>query len=313
MRPSGRVEPRIVSLLPGATEILFALGLGGSVVGVSHACDFPPEARSRPSVTRPLVDTSGKSSREIDDAVRKAEHEGHPLYAIDETALARLEPTHVVTQGLCRVCAVDADDVRAVASRFEAAAEIIELSPRSLADILGDVRRLGTIFGVEDRADRWLGEAIGRLEAVAGVVERAIRPRVACLEWLSPLMTAGHWVPEMVEIAGGEEVLEKAGEKSRRVSWEEVAAAGPDVLILMPCGFDVRGTLERLGELRLPGGLLGVASFAVDGNAYFSRPGPRFVEGVELLVSVFHPELRDWRGPADAWAPVQAPASPPPG
>src|SRR6188768_3843711 len=274
---------RIASLVPSATEMLFALGLGDQVVAVTHECDYPPEAVGRPHLTRSLV-PAGLSAGEIDAAVRRLTGEGRHLYDLDEPALAELEVDLIVTQAVCEVCAVSYDDVVAVSERLPSRPRVVSLDPSNLAEVLADVPRLGVAAGVADRAARLRADLERRLETVRRAVEGAARPTVLALEWLDPPFIAGHWVPEMIEIAGGEDVLGVAGRKSRTAEWDELIAAKPDVAVVMPCGWDSqractealahREQIERLGASRV---------FAVDAAASFSRPGPRLVEGTELL------------------------------
>jgi iron complex transport system substrate-binding protein len=285
---------RIASLVPSATEMLFALGLGGDVVGVTHECDFPPEAASLPHLTATVL-PEGLSAGEIDAAVKEVVGEGRALYSLDEERLAALAPDLIVTQAVCEVCAVSYEDVVAVAARLPGRPRVVQQDPSTLAEVLEDVTRLGAGAGIEARAAEVRAGLEARLERVRAAVEGAPRPRVLALEWLDPPFLGGHWVPEMVEIAGGLDVVGKAGQKSPQVEWEQLAGLGPDVIVAMPCGFyldDSRAqalahgeSLEALGAGRV---------FAVDAASTFSRPGPRLVDGVELLGHLFHP---DWVEP----------------
>ena len=281
---------RIASLVPSATEMLFALGAGDSVVAVTHECDFPPEAETRARLTRSVI-PDGLTPGEIDAAVRVVTAQGRALYELDEGTLARLDVDLIVTQALCAVCAVSYDDVRAVAERLPSAPRVMSLDPESLAEVLADVTTLGGETGRRDEA-RELRTSLGeRLEAVRVAVEEAPRPRVAALEWLDPPFAGGHWVPEMVALAGGDDVLGEPGVRSRTVSWEEVAAGRPDVVVAMPCGLYADEALEQALGCRDRLDSLGAGRVvAVDAAASFSRPGPRLVEGVELLGHVLHPD-----------------------
>ena len=283
---------RIVSLVPSATEMLFALGLGDAVAGVTHECDFPPEAAELPPVTRDLL-PPGLSPAEIDAAVEERTSNGEAIYELDQTALADAEPDLVVTQGLCAVCAVSYDDVRAVAAELPTRPRVISLDPSTLGEVLSDVRTLAQATDRKDAGVDLVRDAADRLDRVRlGLRSVVDRPRVAMLEWLDPVWVGGHWVPQMIDYAGGEDVLGLAGEPSRRSAWEEVAAAAPDVVVVAPCGYDLARAheeaeahaerLTRLGARRI---------VSVDASAYFSRPGPRLVDGVELLAHLLHPEL----------------------
>jgi iron complex transport system substrate-binding protein len=281
---------RIASLVPSSTEMLFALGLGADVVGVTHECDFPPEAAERPHLTRSVI-PDGLEPGEIDRAVRERTESGEALYLLDEELLEDLAPDLIVTQAVCEVCAVSFDDVQAVAGRITSEPEVISLDPTTIGEVLADVPRLARAAGVPEEGQRLVEEAGQRLDAVADAVEGAPAPTVAALEWLEPLFAGGHWVPQMVELAGGVDVLGLPGEKSRTLGWEELEAASPEVVVAMPCGYDTTraaAEAESCGE-RLAA--LGARVVAVDAAAYFSRPGPRLVDGVELLGHVLHPTL----------------------
>ena len=278
---------RIASLVPSATESLYALGLGDHVVGVTHECDYPPAAAALPHLTRTVI-PEGLSTSEIDMAVRARTDRGEPLYKLDAALLRELEPDLIVTQALCAVCAVSVEDVRAVAEELDPAPQVISLDPTTLGEVLADLRRLGEAAGVEDDADALLEEAADRLDVVQDRVANASRPRVAALEWLDPVFIGGHWVPQMVDLAGGEDVLGLPGEKSFTSSWDEVAAAQPEVVVAMPCGYDEAGARAEADAHRDRLEPLGAAVHAVDASAYFSRPGPRLVDGVELLADLLH-------------------------
>jgi iron complex transport system substrate-binding protein len=308
---------RIVSLLPSATEIVCALGLGESLVGVTHECDYPPIARARPIVTRSLLNHDGATSEEIDHAVSQQLHAGLSLYELDRPLLAQIAPDLVLTQALCDVCAVAYGDVERAIRDISAAGDalapqVLSLEPNGLDDILTTIEYVGAAAGVAQRAATLVNELRVRIERVrthAALAER--RPRVACLEWLDPTFGPGHWLPELVELAGGRPGLGTAHCDSRRVAWEDVIAFAPEVIIVTPCGFDLRRTVEeaeqvlpsRNGWAALPAVRHGRV-YAVDGNAYFSRPGPRIVDSLELLAELIHPELCAGWGPRDAWQPL---------
>ena len=297
---------RIASLVPSATEMLFALGLGDQVVAVTHECDYPPEAAGKPHLTRSLV-PAGLSAGEIDAAVRRLTGEGRHLYELDEPALAELEVDLIVTQAVCEVCAVSYDDVVAVAERLPSRPRVVSLDPSNLAEVLADVPRLGEAAGVADRAARLRADLERRLETVRRAVEGADRPTVLALEWLDPPFIGGHWVPEMIEIAGGEDVLGVAGRKSRTAEWDEIAAAKPEVVVAMPCGWDARQARSEVeGHAREVAAVGADRIWAVDAAASFSRPGPRLVEGTELLAHLLHPDRVD----APAGVPFERVAEP---
>ena len=277
--------------MPSATELLYALGLGDSVVAVTHECDHPRAAARLPHLTRSVI-PEGLAAAAIDAAVRERTARGEPLYELDEPLLRALEPDLVVTQALCAVCAVSFDDVRAVAERMPSRPGVISLDPASLGDVLDDCERLGGAAGVRERGGALAHASRERIEAVRRVVAGAPPPRVAALEWLDPPFVGGHWVPEMIALAGGVDPLGAARERSRTASWEELERAGADVVISMPCGYDAaraaEETYEHWGQVASLGARRVVA---VDASAYFSRPGPRLVEGVELLGHLLHPGL----------------------
>ncbi|BBL80572.1 cobalamin-binding protein [Rubrobacter xylanophilus] len=286
---------RTVSLLPAATEMVCLAGAREALVGVTHECDHPPEVRSLPRLTSSGIDHHGMTSAEVDAAVRSLT-DGSSLYSLDAALLRRLEPDLVITQGLCEVCAVSPGVVERAISGLPRRPEVLSLDPSSLEEVLSDTVRVGEALGRGREARRKTEEFRRRLRRVARAVAGRPRPRVACLEWLDPPYSAGHWVPEMVGLAGGEPLFAAPGEPSRRMGWEEVAGAAPEAIVLMPCGFDVRRTLQEAGLLaRMPGweeipAVREGRVWAVDANAYFSRPGPRLVRGVELLAALLHPE-----------------------
>ena len=281
---------RIASLVPSATEMLFALGLDDQVVAITHECDYPPEAAGRRRLTRSLV-PAGLSAGETDAAVRRLTGEGRHLYALDQEALAELDVDLIVTQALCEVCAVSYDDVVAVAARLESGPKVISLDPADLGEVLGDLDRLGEAAGATARAAELRGSLERRLAEVRAAVAGAERPRVLPLEWLDPPFTGGHWVPEMIEIAGGEPLLCVRGGKCPTAEWDEIAAAGPDVIVAMPCGWDApRARAEVESQLDRIGATGAERVWAVDAAASFSRPGPRLVDGTELLAHLLHPD-----------------------
>jgi iron complex transport system substrate-binding protein len=281
---------RIASLVPSSTEMLFALGVGDSVVAVTHECDYPLGVEQLPHLTRSVI-PGGLDAAEIDAAVRERTSRGEALYELDEETLAELDVDLIVTQAVCEVCAVSFDDVRAVAERLPTQPEVISLDPSTLGEVLADIPRLAEAAGVPEAGERLTEELGERLEAVERAVEGARRPRVAALEWLDPVYVGGHWVPQMIELAGGEDVLGLPGEKSRTAEWAEVEAAAPEIVVSMPCGYYAEQAAAETMRWRRRLGLLGARVVAVDAAAYFSRPGPRLVDGVELLGHLLHPEL----------------------
>ncbi|HEU0024651.1 MAG TPA: ABC transporter substrate-binding protein [Thermoleophilaceae bacterium] len=280
----------VASLVPSATEMLFALGLGDSVAGVTHECDYPPGAEELPHLTRSVI-PEGLPAAEIDRAVRERTGRGEALYELDEDVLAELDVDLIVTQAVCEVCAVSFDDVRAVAERLPTRPQVISLDPSTLGEVLADVPRLAEAAGVPEAGVRLAEEAAGRIEAVERAVADAPRPRVAALEWLDPVYLGGHWVPQMIELAGGVDVLGRPGEKSRRAEWPELEAAAPELVVSMPCGLYAEEAAAETMRHRERLAPLDARVVAVDAAAYYSRPGPRLVDGVELLGHLLHPEL----------------------
>jgi iron complex transport system substrate-binding protein len=281
---------RIVSLVPSSTEMLFALGLGSEVIAVTHECDYPPEAQTLPKVTRDAL-PKDLTAGQVDAAVRARTDQGEAIYELDEEALRRLQPDLIVTQALCAVCAVSYEDVRAVAERLDSRPRVISLDPRTLGEVLGDVRTLAEATGTRDAGVDLIADAARRIDRVRLAVRDRPPLKVAALEWLDPVYVAGHWTPQLIEYAGGIDVLGMAGEHSERRSWEEVAAAEPDVVVVMPCGYDAPRAREE--ALAFGDRLAAVGAgevVAVDAAAYFSRPGPRLVDGLELMANILHPE-----------------------
>jgi iron complex transport system substrate-binding protein len=287
---------RIVSLLPSTTEILYAIGAGEQVVGVTFECDYPPEARERRIVSTTAI-PEGLTPNEIDAFVSRAMAAGEDLYHLDAGALAELDADLVVTQDLCAVCAVDVDVVDEALDYLGCRAEVLTTDPHTLDEVLESVLELGGAAGCEERAAALVSGLRQRLYAVGQLVCGRRRPRAMVLEWTDPAFAPGHWVPEMVIAAGGENALGAAGEKSQRVTWQEVAASAPDVIVAAPCGYHLEGA-AALAQKAIEAGSLpdGIPVWAVDANASFARPGPRLVDGVEALAGIFHPEAA---GPPD--------------
>ncbi len=282
---------RIVSLVPHATELLFALGAGPEVVAVTHECDYPLEALALPRVTRDVL-PGGLTAAEIDRAVRERTLEGQAIYELDRHALAELEPDLIVTQALCPVCAVSYEEVEEIARTLPSKPRVIALDPKTLGETLGDVRTLAQATKRREQGVALVARTAGRLDRVRLAVRGAPRPRVAAIEWLDPVFVAGHWTPQLIELAGGTDVLGLPGEPSDTVAWEAVAAARPDIVVVMPCGYDApRAHAEAMLHARELGTLGAEQIVAVNASAYFSRPGPRLVDGLELLAHILHPHL----------------------
>lgn len=297
---------RIASLVPSATEMLFALGLGDSVVAVTHECDHPAEARSLPHLTRTVLG-EGLDAGQIDAAVKQTVGEGRALYGLDEELLAELAPDLIVTQAICDVCAVSYDDVLEVATRLPSKPSVLQQDPSTLGEMLEDVIRLGEATGLESEAHLIRGELEGRLASVRAAVSGASQPRVVALEWLDPPFVGGHWIPEMVSIAGGDDVAGPPGLKSPEVGWGALSGLNPDVVIAMPCGWYVgESHAQAVEHWERIAGLGAGRVYAVDAASTFSRPGPRLVDGVELLGHILHPDLVDPPGNI-GFAEVRAP------
>lgn len=302
------IPPRIASLLPSATEIVCALGLAGNIVGVSHECDYPPHIVGRPVLTEPKIDPRGTSAA-IDAAVRDLVRDGLSVYRIKEDMLRAVRPQLIVTQEQCEVCAVSFADVqRATATWLGADTTIVSLKPNLLADVIDDIERVAAAAQCAPAGAELVARMRQRLDAIR---ERAqfvhSRPRVACIEWLDPLMVAGNWVPELVELGGGTYDFVPAGTHSKTITWEDLVAARPEVVILMPCGFTLEQTRRELPALTshrewqaLPA-VRDRRAYSVDGNAYLNRPGPRIVESAELLAGLIQPSFFASRIPAGSW------------
>lgn len=285
---------RIVSLLPSATDIVCALGLREHLVGRTHECDWPPGVEHVPVMTSDALATHEMTSREVHDAIGGAVHSGSSIYNLDTEALDAAKPDLIITQELCEVCAVSYKDVQQAARLMDAETKIVSLEPRSIDDILSHVELVGRLTGTSERGAEVVADAQARLDRLCEAARAGTRPRVACIEWLDPIFAAGHWVPEQVEVAGGEEVLGPRGSPSREIPWEAVVEARPDVVVLMPCGMPIERTLHELDTLTERGGWNDLAAvkggrvFVVDASSFFNRPGPRVVRGAEILHEIFH-------------------------
>ena len=288
---------RICSLLPSATEIAFALGLGDAVVGVTHECDYPADARQKPILVRSWIDPNQMTSLEIDSRVSERLRSNKALYILDEERLREAAPDVILTQGLCDVCALDYSEVVSAAEALPKKPKVVSLTPHSLTHVLTDVIRIGEATDRRKDAESLCQTLTHRISAVRDPAALLTgRPRVACLEWFDPIYAAGHWLPEMVDLAGGRDCLGQKGEPSAKIEWQRIVESRPDVVVLMPCGFDAqRAAMEatslkrRAGWHDLPAVKTGRV-YAVNGSAYFSRPGPRLVDGLEILANIIHPE-----------------------
>ncbi len=298
---------RIVSLLPSATEMICALGLGPQLLGITHCCDYPPEIKGKPLVVHGSLPVETLSLSEVDQAVTSQLKQGKSLYTLDEALIAKIGPTLLVTQDLCQVCAPAGREVHRALDFLTPTPQVLWISPHSIAEIQATLRELGEATGREKEAEALVNEGSARLQAVEKRVKPArTRPRIFCAEWVDPLYCSGHWVPEMVEIAGGTDVLGRKGADSVRVPWASLVEAAPDLIVVMSCGFDLASTAQHarwlLGQPRaseIPA-IRHNQVYAVDAG-YFSRPGPRVIDGTELIAHLTHPELSPWEGTPDAF------------
>ena len=308
---------RVASLLPSATELLFAVGAGHEVVGVTHECDFPEAAQHLPKLTSDIVVRPGMSPGDIDRHIRHALHEGSSIYALDEHLLGELKPDLIVTQELCEVCAVGYKEVDRAARRLPGDVPVLSLEPEGLDDILDTALSVGAATHHDDEARRLVDTLAERMTRVRDEHHPATPPRVACIEWTDPVMGGGHWVPEMVRIAGGVDVLGDEGERSKEVAWERVLEAQPDVIVLMPCGYGLARTLQLAHEITTRRGFADLPAArnhriaAVDGSSYFNRPGPRIVDGLEILAAILRAKPEDPLPNGAAWVGQHTPAAHP--
>jgi iron complex transport system substrate-binding protein len=299
---------RIVSFLPSATEMAYALGLGDQIVGVTHECDYPPEVAGKPVVVRNVLSIESMSQPEIDAAVTQRMRDGLSLYQVDEKLLRELAPDLILTQDLCQVCAPSGNEVSQALELLPKKPQILWLTPKSLDQIFDNLRELGEATDRLREAEGLIADRRAGLEHIASITNKlSQRPRVFCIEWLDPVYCSGHWMPEMVEIAGGVDSLARKGADSVRIPWDAVLDWAPEVLIITPCGFNLDKVIEQaLQLLPYPGwsdlpAVRNSRVYAVDANSYFARPGPRVVEGTKLLAHLFRPDLFNWEGPPRAF------------
>jgi iron complex transport system substrate-binding protein len=290
--------PRIVSFLPAGTEMVHALGAGSELVGRSHECDYPASVTTLPIVSRPALDLDGASPEAIDLAVSERMDSGDTLYRIDEILLRDLRPDVILTQNLCRVCAPSGDELTRAVRKFSLQPEVLFLTPRNIGEIEDNIVGVGRAIGRAQEAEALIRSNQERLSRVRAAVVSAPLRRVVFMEWTDPFFCGGHWVPEMISLAGGEDPLGRPGEDSVRMDWDDVANARPEMIIVSPCGYRLERSVELARQIkRVPGAAL----YAVDANAYFARPGPRVIEGVELLAHLFHPDLVPWSHADRPW------------
>jgi iron complex transport system substrate-binding protein len=299
---------RIVSFLPSATEMVCALGLDDRLVGITHECDYPSSVREKPVVVRSAVPVETMTQAEIDTSVSERLQNGQSVYQVDENLLRELAPDLILTQDLCQVCAPSGNEVSQALNSLSTKPQILWLTPKSLRQIEDNLREIGAATGCPEKADELIAVSRAKLEEIETVTrELPSRPRVFCLEWLDPIYCSGHWVPEMVRIAGGVDELGREGTDSVRLAWEDVLNWQPEVLVIMPCGYHLDDVLELAPKLSSKQGWFDLPAvrqgkvYAVDASSYFARPGPRVVGGTQLLAHLIHPELFSWNGPAAAY------------
>jgi len=303
---------RIVSFLPSATEILYQLGAGDQIVGVTHECDFPDEAKSKPRVIHSSFDPTKMSSKEIDKQVVELMHSGDDIYLVDEQVLKKANPDLIVAQGLCDVCSPTAKEISKALSILNNKPDVVILDPHNLDDILAGIFEVAKKIGKIDEAQKLIGSLRKRIEYIKNKITKS-RPKVLCIEWLDPLFTAGHWVPQMVDIAAGINGLSAVGEPSRRMKIEEAMKLDPDIVVLMPCGFDTNRIRQEYPKLanntkwKLLQAVQNNNVYAVDANSYFSKPGPRTVTGIEILAKIIHPEtFEDLKVPDSSFSQINS-------
>jgi len=312
--------PRIVSFLPSATEMVCALGMEDDLVGITHECDYPQSVRSKSVVVRNVLPIEEMTQNEIDRAVAARLRAGQSLYQIDEHLLASLAPDLIITQNLCQVCAPSGNEVAQVLKALPREPQVLWLTPGNISEIFENLTDLGKAIGRAGLAEQLVADCRSRLENLRAKTSRLPqRPRVFCMEWLDPVYACGHWVPEQVKIAGGTDDIGAEGGESVRVTWDTLAQWAPEVLVMMPCGFNLQQTMKQIWDQLGPYASLASETraaflnlpavrndrvYAVDANSYFARPGPRVVEGAELLAHLLHPDQFAWSGPAAAYLKV---------
>ena len=297
---------RIASFLPSATEILYEIGAGDDIVCVTHECDYPEKAKSKPRVIHSSFDASAMNSKEIDGQVVKLMQTGGDIYLLDEQVLKKADPDLIVAQGLCEVCSPTTKEINKAVSILNEKPEVVILDPHNLDDILSDILKIAQHVGKKAEAQNVVGSLQKRIEYVKNRSFKS-RPKVLCIEWLDPLFTAGHWVPQMIEIAGGINGISVTSQPSRKMNLDEALSFDPDIIVLMPCGFDIDRIRQEYSKLasnnewKLLRAVQENKVFAVDANSYFSKPGPRTVTGIEILAKIIHPEMFvDLSIPADS-------------
>jgi iron complex transport system substrate-binding protein len=298
------IDMRICSFLPSTTEIVYALGLGENLVGVTHECDYPPEVRDKSKVIMSFINPDELSSREIDDLIIKNRNEGKSTYLIDVEALKEANPDIILTQGLCEVCAVSGNEVVESVKALGRTPEVISLEPSTIEQILDTILAIGDATDTKGRADGLVEKLKSRIHRIESLFSgERDRPRVFCMEWLDPPYAAGHWIPEMVQLAGGDNGIGKPGEPSRKVSWDDIFDFAPQIIVVMPCGFNIEDTLKEIDVVtshkywnQMPASRRGHV-YLVDANSYFSRSGPRIVDGLEILAKIIHPEAWEFDFP----------------
>ena len=298
---------RIISFLPSATEMAYALGLGDRLMGVTHECDFPPAAREKPVVVSSVLPVDRMSQQEIDAAVTQRLRDGLSLYQVDEPLVQSIAPDLILTQDLCQVCAPSGNEVTKLLQSLASKPQILWLTPKSIAQIFENIRDLGEATDRLEQATALITKAQSQLADIAARTKNLPRPRVFCMEWVDPVYCCGHWVPEMVRIAGGDDRLGRDGTDSVRIPWDAVRDWAPEILVVMPCGFHGEKSAELAQDITSYPGWFDLPAvrngrvYAVDANSYFARPGPRVVEGTELLAHLLHPDLFSWNGPSAAF------------
>lgn len=298
---------KIVSFLPSATEIIFALGLENELFAVTFECDYPPGARQKPVIVRPAVEMSSMSQNQIDQIVREQQKSGDGIYRIDEVLLKKIQPDIILTQNLCQVCAPSENDLASVCKSLSPSPKIINLSPAGLEDIFENILRIGYKCMRQERSQNLVHQLEERVKKICRERQQMGKiPRVAFLEWLDPIFSAGHWIPEMIEIAGGQIIFAEYGQKSKRMDWKNVLDFSPEIIILSPCGMNLQKCISEANILLQYKNLNQTPAYqngqiyAVNANAYFARPGPRVIEGLEILAKIFHPDIfQDLETPVD--------------